>query len=96
VNIIFGDGAKIEVDNAVEWYELQRDGLGRRFALAIYNTATRVSLFPESGTILIQDIRRVLINEFPFGMIYSIKSDSIEVLAIAHLHRQPMYWKDRL
>ena len=38
MKVVIGDAAKIELENAIEWYELQREGLGIRFANAIHPT----------------------------------------------------------
>jgi len=42
------------------------------------------------------DIRRCLTNRFPYGILYSIESDRIFILAVMHLHRDPDYWKHRM
>jgi toxin ParE1/3/4 len=45
--------------------------------------------------ILEGDVRRCLVNRFPYGVLYSVESDRVYVLALMHLHRRPGYWKDR-
>ncbi|TMA93261.1 MAG: type II toxin-antitoxin system RelE/ParE family toxin [Deltaproteobacteria bacterium] len=42
------------------------------------------------------EIRRCLIARFPYGLIYGIDGDTIVVVAVAHLHRRPRYWIDRI
>ena len=42
-----------------------------------------------------KDVRRLLLRRFPFALIYCIKLDEIQVIAVAHLNRQPGYWRDR-
>lgn len=42
------------------------------------------------------DVRRCLVNRFPFGVIYSVEQGEIFILAVMHLRRHPDYWKDRL
>ncbi|MCH8474742.1 MAG: hypothetical protein LAT55_05875 [Opitutales bacterium] len=39
--------------------------------------------------------RRVNLAVFPYYIAYSIKDNTIWVLAIAHGHRRPEYWIDR-
>jgi hypothetical protein len=36
-----------------------------------------------------------LLTRFPYGVIYGLEGDTIIVVAVAHLHRQPRYWADR-
>ncbi|HRU71636.1 MAG TPA: type II toxin-antitoxin system RelE/ParE family toxin, partial [Kiritimatiellia bacterium] len=41
------------------------------------------------------EIHRCLVHRFPYGVLYSIESDGIFVLAVMNLHRDPDYWKRR-
>jgi len=41
------------------------------------------------------DIRRKLIRRFPYGVLYSVKTDAVLIIAIMHCSRRPGYWKDR-
>jgi toxin ParE2 len=34
-------------------------------------------------------------NRFPYSVIYALENDELVVLAIAHQHRKPFYWRDR-
>lgn len=40
--------------------------------------------------------RRFVLQRFPFAVIYRETEKAIQVLAIAHGHRRPGYWKERL
>jgi plasmid stabilization system protein ParE len=40
--------------------------------------------------------RKFVLRRFPFAIFYREKQAVIHVLAIAHGHRRPGYWKDRL
>jgi hypothetical protein len=40
-------------------------------------------------------LRRAVLSRFPYGLVYGQKPDSIVVVAVAHLHREPRYWIDR-
>jgi toxin ParE2 len=43
-----------------------------------------------------EGIRRCRLGRFPYGLIYTLDNGDILVLAVAHLHRRPDYWRDRL
>jgi plasmid stabilization system protein ParE len=92
VNVVLGDAAKIELEGAIEWYEIQQEGLGKRFASAFHSAVSVIKGYPSLNTELAKNIRRAIVKEFPYGIIYSVKSDFIEIIAVAHLHRKPMYW----
>jgi len=95
VKVIIGDAAKIELEGAIEWYEVQQQGLGNRFALAFHTTVSVIKAYPSINFELAKNIRRAVVKEFPYGIIYSVKADYIEIIAVGHLHREPMYWADR-
>ena len=43
-----------------------------------------------------QDIHRCLFKRFPYSVIYGIDVENIVIIAIAHQHRKPDYWQNRL
>jgi hypothetical protein len=88
--------ASKEVAEAVLWYEGQQAGLGQRFAAETEAAIYRIAAFPNINTEIGKGLRRGIMPIFPFGIIYSIIEEYIEVFAIAHLHRKPFYWKKRL
>ena len=55
-----------------------------------------VSSYPEIGAIEFAPIRHILLHKFPQKILYLIDGIDIVVLAIAHQHRKPNYWKQRL
>ncbi len=96
MNIRFLAIAQGELDDAYSWYEHQSTGLGLELLDEIDRAVHRISQYPLSCSELAFTIRRVLINRFPYGLVYGIDGDTIVVIAVAHLHRQPHYWIERL
>ncbi|MDO8520035.1 MAG: type II toxin-antitoxin system RelE/ParE family toxin [Deltaproteobacteria bacterium] len=88
--------AQWEVDDAVVWYNEQSPKLGIEFLDELDRVIKRIALFPESGTSVGQDIRRCLLSRFPYGVFYSHEDGTLLIIAVAHLHRRPHYWVDRL
>jgi hypothetical protein len=41
-------------------------------------------------------MRQHRLNRFPYGIVYQVREDEIAILAVAHLHRRPRYWRDRI
>ncbi|HJZ67268.1 MAG TPA: hypothetical protein VKF81_03905, partial [Blastocatellia bacterium] len=54
-----------------------------------------VRTFPKAAAEIKPGIGRRLLARFPYGVIYGIDEDTILVIAVAHLHREPRYWADR-
>jgi plasmid stabilization system protein ParE len=88
--------AQSEIDDAVIWYDSQSKGLGTRFLDDLDRTIRRIAAYPFSCVEIEPDLRRCLLTRFPYGIIYGVDSDTIVIIAVAHLHREPRYWIDRL
>lgn len=89
--------AREEFAAAVQWYEEQRPGLGAEFYDAVVETTDRIETHPDIGTPASPDqrTRRVLVQRFPYQVVYRLLPDEIVIIAIAHLKRRPGYWKKR-
>jgi hypothetical protein len=80
---------------AIEYYESCLSGLGEDFSLEVNSAVQNILSHMHAWPILEGDVRRCLTNRFPYGVLYSIESDRIHILAVMHLHRHPDYWKSR-
>ncbi len=78
------------------FYELEIEGLGGKFKHEIQTSIKRISKYPEAWSIERNGIRRYIMHKFPYKIIYSIEKEHIYILALAHLHRKPHYWIDRV
>jgi plasmid stabilization system protein ParE len=85
--------AEQELDEAVEWFRQQQDGLQQRFLDEFQSTIARIQAQPEIYQELKPDIRRALMRRFPYSVIYEISEDTLLILAIGHQHRRPYYWQ---
>ena len=88
--------AQSEVDDAVAWYNSQSHSLGIHFLDDIDRAIRRIAAYPLSSMEIEQGLRRCLLSRFPYGIIYGVDSETIIVVAVAHLHREPRYWIDRI
>ena len=93
--------ADSEAIAAALWYEEQRIGLGNEF-LAELQAAFRIiqhspALLPRLETYSgPHEIRRCLLQRFPYVVIVHCRHDELFVVAIAHSRRRPLYWLDRI
>ena len=51
----------------------------------------RVELLPESGAILFEAYRRVLLQRFPYMLVYLVGGDRIDALAVVGVRRDPAW-----
>ena len=94
--VIFNEFAKYEFEDAIGFYELEYSGLGERFKEEIRRAVGRVVEYPEAWPVKRKNIREYLVHKFPYKILYSIEYDHIYVIALAHRHRKPNYWIDRI
>jgi hypothetical protein len=87
--------AQLELVEAIEYYNKERSGLGDVFRNEAWQTIQRIRRFPMAWAPLGEDVRRCQLRRFPYGVIYEPTFGEIVVIAIAHLHRRPEYWKSR-
>ena len=87
--------AAFELDAAFAYFEHERPGLGYAFLLAVDTAFTTLSANPEIGREIAPRIRRSLLRRFPYGVFYSLKPDTIVILAILDLRQSPRRWPRR-
>jgi toxin ParE2 len=96
MNVRLLEPAEQELDEAVAYYNAQADGLGDAFLLETLRIFGLVKQYPLAWHPLGGGIRRCRLSRFPYGVIYTPEADEILVIALAHMHRRPGYWRDRL
>jgi len=84
-----------DTEDAFDWYESQRAGLGDEFLLAIEECLNKIQQNPFAFQKIFKEIRRALSRKFPFGVFFIVKDDMITITAIVHLARHPKSWKKR-
>ena len=98
--LIVLDDAEVELEEATLWYEAQRPGLGREFRAAVAEAMDRFtatpgvalpvqSVSPETGA------RCVFVRRFPYSIVLLAHGKDLWVVAFAHQHRRPGYWRNR-
>lgn len=88
--------AQLELDEAISWYLRQAPGLGDAFLVEILKTFRLIEQYPQAWHLLSENTRRCRLGRFPYGVIYVPENNDLLVIAIAHLHRSPDYWRKRL
>jgi plasmid stabilization system protein ParE len=93
--------AEKELAFADSWYEARRPGLGGDFVAAVRTASQRIARRPKQyrlvpGVSRSLSVRRCLLRRFPYALVFVELEHEIRVLAVAHLHRRPGYWRGRL
>ncbi|QDV38545.1 type II toxin-antitoxin system RelE/ParE family toxin [Tautonia plasticadhaerens] len=88
--------AQAEYQASLIWYRGRSPQAANRFEVeferALGMIAKSAAMFP-----LYDDQHRfVMLRRFPYGVVYRVLPDRIVVVAVAHSHRAPGYWKGRV
>jgi toxin ParE1/3/4 len=94
--IIIHSEAKAELDGAISYYEEQKTGLGLDFLSEVEKSIDKVQQNPNLGTpYKVSELRRYVMQRFPFLIFYAEFEEMIWIVAIAHSKRRPDYWRRR-
>ena len=91
----FHELAEFELNDAIVYFENEREGLGLRFLSTVQDAVTHIQQHPHASPVILQDIRCKVLRRFPYNIIFSIKPDRIRILALASQKRRPFYWQGR-
>jgi len=96
MNVTFLAPAEAELLDAVDYYNSQSEGLGYEFAAEVKRTIERIVQYPEAWVQLSKRTRRCRTNRFPYGVIYQVRSETLLIVAVMHLSRDPQTWRGRI
>jgi plasmid stabilization system protein ParE len=91
------DAASTELHEAVHWYETQQISLGGKLFDAVADAVNLIQRHPGIGKPVSRksQTRQLLVEGFPFQIVYYLTESEIAIVAVAHAKRRPGYWKNR-
>jgi len=95
LRVILRQTARAEFDEAGDWYEQRRQGLGARFATAVQRVFDHISVQPLMHGVVLRDIRKAIVRGFPYCVYYRVRPGSIVVLSVFHTSGDPSVWQVR-
>lgn len=90
------DEALDEAEEAARWYAERSPSAAAGFTDELDIAATAIERAPSTWPVYDHGARRFLLRRFPYRVVYRIESTRIVIVAVAHAHRRPGYWKQRL
>jgi len=87
--------AEAEADEAAAWYEAQQPGLGIEFLLEPDAAIEKAAEVPLAYSMILREVRRVLVRRFPYAVYFTFEREFIEVFAVLHQQRAPSRWQSR-
>ena len=96
MELIFHPEAAEEAAAARVWYEERSTRAAESFAAELkrgFDLLQEAPVrWPADGT----GIRTMRLRKFPYAIVYALGIEQVNVLAVAHLHRRPGYWRNRV
>ncbi len=87
--------ADAEAIAAASWIKANDPKEGTLFIEALKDALERATCQPEVYRCFQGDLRKVRVGKFSYAVIFRVKADETQVLAVMHLHRRPGYWRKR-
>ncbi|HQD11311.1 MAG TPA: type II toxin-antitoxin system RelE/ParE family toxin [Chitinophagales bacterium] len=82
--------ARIELREALIWYDEQQDGLAADLLFEIRKSISEIIKYPTRNKITFNQRREAFVNRFPYKIVYTIENNSIIVIyAFFHSSRNP-------
>lgn len=91
----FHELAERELNDAAQYYDREQAGLGAAFIADVQRCTDAILAHPEAGPVIRGRVRRRLCRRFPYGVLYTIRPETVRVLAVMNLRRRPTYWVGR-
>ena len=96
IPVVLTPEARADYDEAFDWYERQRPGLGVEFVRSVRAAFDRVRQWPDRYATVHKDVRRVRVKRFPYSVLYTIEPNELVVVAVFHGRRDPKVWQSRV
>jgi hypothetical protein len=98
--VLVVEEAEAELVAAVGWYDAQLPGLGAELRDSIDNALRKlverlVAAAPVAGVSPAIRAKRMFVERFPYAVVFVERDGDLLVLASAHHHRRPGYWRNR-
>jgi plasmid stabilization system protein ParE len=95
MRVSFHPEAFREVEEAQSWYENRSYLAAAGFLHELSIALRRVADAPHRYPVALHGTRRILMERFPFSVVFRSTDDQVVVVAIAHQKRRPGYWTSR-
>ncbi len=95
VDLIIAPEAQQDVDEAFNWYEDHRSGLGEEFLNCVDACIHFICRTPKLSPKIHMEFRRALVRRFPYAIFYEYVGGKVFVYSIFHTSQNPQKWRHR-
>jgi plasmid stabilization system protein ParE len=87
--------ARVELNDAVDWYQRQRAGLGSKFFAQVQAVFNRIAANPQLHAQVHGPVRKAAVRRFPYVVLYREEAGEVVVISVFHTSRDPSIWQAR-
>ena len=96
MNYLLHPEAESDLREAAQYYRERAGSALAQTFLADFEHAINLLLqHPLIGALWLHGKRRVIMQHFPYAVVYTVVAQDIRILAVAHQNRRPGYWRSR-
>jgi plasmid stabilization system protein ParE len=93
--VTIAPAAEREIGDAYLWYRGRNPIAAEMYRDEVFLAIDRISEAPSTWPADSEGTRRFLLRRFPYTVFYEFADNRVTVLAVAHQHRRPDYWRRR-
>lgn len=93
--VILHKAAEEEIYQAFDWYAERSEIAAHAFVQELISTMRLAVRSPEAWPTGVGNTRRIVFPRFPFDLVFRVRNQTIQIVAVAHHRRRPSYWLDR-
>lgn len=97
LRLVLNPGARLDFDEATDWYHEQDESVKIRFVEAVHSVFVQILRSPLSFPVVHgSNVRQAQVRKFPYTIFYTIQPKRILVYSVFHTSRNPTIWRRRV
>lgn len=93
--VVLHTEAEEEILEALEWYADRSLLAARAFVQEVTSMLVLADRSPDAWPRSFGNSRQIVFPHFPFNLVFRMRGETLEIVAVAHQRRRPFYWSDR-
>jgi plasmid stabilization system protein ParE len=93
--VLFTEAARADLAEAVDWYDAHAAHMVPQLREALRAAVARIAANPKQFRAGPHHTRRVLLQRFPYALIFREAEEDCYVVALFHMSRDPTAWRRR-
>ncbi len=95
MHVEVSSSASEDLRSAVAYYAERGSTLAAAFLNEFDRGCTLISESPKIGSPIGDGNRKLVLQRFPFSVIYRVETDRVFIFAVSHQRRHPTFWNSR-